>query len=68
MTEYKFGTWYPIASLKKEHRDDTNVLLWDEGRIVVGNWWSPYNDWGPRVACIKNPTYFMPLPPPPEEK
>ena len=36
MTDYKFGTWYPIETYKKEHRNETNVLLWDESRIVVG--------------------------------
>lgn len=57
--------WRPIETAPK---DGTHVMLFDNDAIKVGLWWEPYNDWGPRIALIKNPTHWIPLPTPPKEE
>jgi hypothetical protein len=70
MTEYKFGTWYPIEELKEF---DKNVLLCNYYGVLIGHkgkdehgyfdGWYSYEDY----YIMKDPSHFMPLPPRPGE-
>lgn len=70
MTDYKFGTWYPIEILdkKKPHF----VLVYENGAQRLHFWNSNRQRWeSPNNSGLDecyNPSHFMRLPPPPEEK
>jgi hypothetical protein len=73
MSEYKFGTWYPIVAapqnsewiLVVESDGDTHIAIWGRHPLDVDNcmdkcWTTGYLE--------VRPTHWMPLPPPPVEE
>ena len=73
MSEYKFGTWYPIDSAP---RDGTPVVLFwpfvtQDGIVHSGYFYKPASDvaafWYSDLVNLgaTPPTHWMPLPPPP---
>lgn len=70
--------WRPIETAPK---DGASLLLFREGEMMVGRWYSGYNEWGVSPPVHENqvrtwasigpkefwpgPTHWMPLPEPP---
>jgi len=77
------GEWRPIETAPRgsldEHGEDTLFDLWAGGERHTDCWWQVFPMSGEGAwaiekhasgsfTCIKNPTHWMPLPPPPAER
>lgn len=67
MSEYTFGTWYPIETAPK---DGTHVLGYERGSAIREMWFEvcgiDYGQyWTDDIDSEPDPWCWMPLPPPP---
>lgn len=47
--------------------DDPRLQWYDDRRYAIG-YWRPWGGWGNRNSSRVNPTHWMPLPSPPDER
>lgn len=60
--------WQPITSMPDDRKDGRPMLLWDDGRPIIGCWLKFGGSWEwaeqQEFMTIDNPTYWADINPP----